>query len=83
MTFFVLDKEHSADDALMNEYANFFFNKRTITHAKPFIRDRELFGPFLPILPVEGVDEAINFVRARFVSSFGNDFMTFELINSQ
>jgi len=44
MTIFVLDKEHSADDALMNE---------------------EIFGPFLPILPVEDVDEAINFVRAR------------------
>jgi acyl-CoA reductase-like NAD-dependent aldehyde dehydrogenase len=26
---------------------------------------RELFGPLLPILPVDDVDEAVRFVKAR------------------
>lgn len=81
-TIFVLDKEHSTDDALMNEYVSFSL-WGSKTNVKPFIWGRELFGPFLPIVPVEDVDEAINFVRARSVPSFSKDLTTPELINPQ
>ena len=34
--------------------------------------ERELFGPVLPIIAVEDVDEAIEFINARYVYSLGS-----------
>jgi acyl-CoA reductase-like NAD-dependent aldehyde dehydrogenase len=31
---------------------------------------REIFGPVLPIMPVEDVDEAIAYVNAQFVAPY-------------
>ena len=39
---------------------------------KAFLNEefREIFGPLLPIVPVESVDDAYNIVRDRCVSRF-------------
>jgi aldehyde dehydrogenase (NAD+) len=48
------------DDVTMEEYV-----------AKPFYRtnaergDREIFGPVLPVLPVQDIDEAIQIINTR------------------
>ena len=34
--------------------------------------ERELFGPVLPIIAVEDVDEAIEFINARYVNPLGS-----------
>ena len=31
------------------------------------MHEREIFGPLLPIVPVEDLDEAIAFINARYV----------------
>ena len=34
--------------------------------------ERELFGPILPIIAVDDVDEAIEFINARYVYPLGS-----------
>ncbi|KXN90231.1 Aldehyde dehydrogenase, dimeric NADP-preferring [Leucoagaricus sp. SymC.cos] len=60
LTIFLLEREHWDDDALMSEWVN-----ARISAGPALTRSRELFGPFLPILPVEDINEAIGFVSAR------------------
>lgn len=36
------------------------------------IAEREIFGPILPIIAVEDVDETIEFINARYAFSLGS-----------
>ncbi|KAJ6471938.1 aldehyde dehydrogenase [Mycena sanguinolenta] len=53
-------KNVSADDSLMEGYATLHFSLN-----RPLIAYREIFGPILPIVPVDSIQDAINFVRER------------------
>lgn len=68
LTVLELDKEHWDDDSLMNECVFPLSIFQTTIHLTS--HGRELFGPFLPVLPVEDVDEAIQFVSSRCANTF-------------
>jgi acyl-CoA reductase-like NAD-dependent aldehyde dehydrogenase len=40
-------------------------SRRCLLARRVLTDDRELFGPVLPLVPVEDVDEAIKFINAR------------------
>lgn len=59
-------KNVGGDDSLMSEYVCVLLLSSSLAHHAPFSSfDREIFGPVLPIIPVDNVDEAIAFINAR------------------
>jgi hypothetical protein len=60
------NKEHWDGDSLMNECVFVRFALSAVCELKN--GDRELFGPILPILPVDDLNEAIQFVSGRCVT---------------
>lgn len=82
LTILELDKEHWDDDTLMKGCVS-------LSHAEApslficFFSIRELFGPFLPILPVDDVDEAIRFVNSKCVMPALSNFSAYSLDNKE
>lgn len=62
-----LVKDVKGDDSLLSEYVPQSV-LQYFSHSKKKL-NREIFGPILPIVPVENIDEAIRFINERFIRS--------------
>lgn len=60
-----LVRDVKPDDSLMSESVSSFISVGHWTFNSPHL-PREIFGPLLPIVPVEDLDEAIAFINARY-----------------